>query len=390
MAANNVEESVSLTTNQNRNYPPVHVDPPNDRSTHRYQIKGIGAYGVAYINTSSYPPSIIKRYHDSKNILKADEISSTFSEMSGNLKVRGKKEHVKGNNLQNGLQFNHSNISVLRMPYLGENLYNIIHNIVYIRQILSQPDYVTHLLHSIHSLLGYTSNIAANGYCHGDMHMSNIVMDLSTCEMHIIDFDLFEPFAGNTQRIMKGERKNFFHYLIPPEYLFLRIMKSDIVSYEQIDPKKRSNANKSYAALETIKNYIRHIMMIPYEITDTAYIDENNQKNFEYVMKLKDEMENDDIESLISSHFMQYFDNFALGIGLQLLLLEVVNIETPLLEKIKATQELLKRMSSFTIKERPTPKEAYDIMTEIISQRGGRRKTVRRNRHRCKTQKKRR
>jgi len=49
----------------------------------------------------------------------------------------------------------------------------------------------------------------------------------------------------------------------------------------------------------------------------------------------------------------------------------------------------LKRMSSFTIKERPTPKEAYDIMTEIISQRGGRRKTVRRNRRR-KTQQKRR
>jgi hypothetical protein len=172
-------------------------------------------------------------------------------------------------------------------------------------------------------------------------------------------------------------------------------MKPDIISYEQIDPKQLSEANKSYAALETITNYIRHIMMIPYKINDTIYINKNNEKNFEYVMELKDKMEN--LESLISLHFMQYFDNFALGIGLQLLLLELFNSKTPFPEqigksvrdKITATLELLKRMSSFTIKERPTPKEAYDIMTEIISQRGGRRKTVRRNRRR-KTQQKRR
>jgi predicted transcriptional regulator len=140
-------------------------------------------------------------------------------------------------------------------------------------------------------------------------------------------------------------------------------------------------------------------MKIPHKTDHSAYIkyiDENNRKNFEYVMELKDKVEN--LASLVSSHFMQYFDNYVLGIELQLLLLELFDSETPLPEqigkpipeKIKATQELLKRMSSFTIKERPTPKEAYDIMTEIISQKGGRRKTVRRNRHRRKTQHKKR
>ena len=317
--------------------------------------------------------------------------------MSGNSKVQGKKETVKRKNFENGYQYNNTSVSVLRMLYLGHSLYDIMtkNNKMYIRQIILQPNHVTNLLNNIHSLLRYTSNIAAKGYCHGDMHMENVVIDPSTCEMHIIDFDFFKPFEVNTQVMMKEDRKNLFHYMFPPEYVFLRIMKPDDVSYDQIDPKQLSEANQKYAALDTTQYYLYYGMKI--NVPYITYIDKNNRKNFAHVMELKDKMENYDLLSLISSQFMQYFDNYVLGIELQLLLLELFDSQTPLPEqigkpipeKIKATQELLKRMSSFTIKDRPTPKEAYDIMTEIISQRGGRRKTVRKNRRRNTHHKKR-
>jgi len=368
-----------------------------DESKRRYQYKGKGSYGVVYTNTQSNSPSIIKRYFYPEDLREADTKSRTFATMSGNSKVAGIRENVQSTNLSNMSPPSYS-ISILRMPYFGENFFNVIDSKKtdeYIRKITSQPDYITKILHSIQLLLQYTANIAANGYCHGDMHMDNIMIEPSTCEMHMIDFDFFQPFDTYTKLIIEGARKNLFHYMIPPEYLFLRIMKPDEISYEQI---KIHHANNKYAELPIIRNYLFYFMNVPPHHDDKilinapdvvdaahiAYINECNQNNFTYFMELKDQMKEFNFLSLISSQFMQYFDNFGLGMGLQFLLYRIYNNSHPP-EKIKATLQLLKQMSSFTIKERPTPKEAYDKMTEIISQKGGRRKTVRRNRHRRKT-----
>ena len=90
-----------------------------------------------------------------------------------------------------------------------------------------------------------------------------------------------------------------------------------------------------------------------------------------------------DLLSFISSNVMQYFDNFILGIDLRILLYAIFNeVEQNTPTQIEMTEKLLERMASFTISERPTPKEAYDEMTSILSHSGGRRKTIRRHRRR--------
>jgi serine/threonine protein kinase len=109
---------------------------------------------------------------------------------------------------------NESDLQLLRMPYLGLDLY-VSKQPKVINVLRNRSIYI--LLHQIHKLLQQTTSLYKNGYIHADIRETNIVIHPFTGIMTIIDFDWLDT----PENIIK-RRYAFGFYNNPPECLLYK------------------------------------------------------------------------------------------------------------------------------------------------------------------------
>jgi prefoldin subunit 5 len=196
----------------------------------------------SYSNESNieleHPPHIAQGsywtvYPDKSNSSKVIRIGKTNSQKNRNVRATAKRKSnqffafTKNNRLANQeLSFNElpnnlqqvftkqkNSIQAIRTPHLGIDL------LTYVQQFTSYmtPDIkLDVLLTQYHILLRQTFLLSKHHMCHGDIHLTNLMIKPDTLELHLIDFDLLDTFEHTLERLKTGSAVQSW---IPPEYL---------------------------------------------------------------------------------------------------------------------------------------------------------------------------
>lgn len=353
-----------------------------------------GAYGVVYHNQSN-PGYVIKQYFK-KNNEGTSKVNSEIEKSRQIYEITGNEGHlmkkiddipydnipinVKSNpNIERFFEANRKSYKAIRMPNLGMDLLHFKHYLKYDRKklasIVDSPDFIPHLLLQYHKLIHQIYLFSINMVCHGDIHEQNIMINPTTPKrvMTLIDFDLFGTYRHYIEKYLLGQYKNHMFSHMPPEYLIIR------KTMTQSDMSKYSHAGD-------IVYILSDVYKIPYP-QRIKYIEDANKKNAEYILRINPE--SNFSFDFIATNLLQFYDNFGLGNELLLMLYSlyptiineaIKNSDDKNTQMLKKTIQLLKKMSSFVIEERPTPKQATEEMEQIIKPVSGGRKSKRNKR----------
>ena len=241
---------------------------------------------------------------------------------------------------------------------------------------------VATLLREVQKLIHHICIFYDNLSCHGDIRMSNIMIDPTTNMLRLIDFDYYGIFQKVSEAYM-GKNVTLLRspYLecVPPEYLVLR--KEPI-----------GTCYKKYAEIQ-LKSF-------PAYYTVTFKIIHNNNNNqsiinppHALISKIKDALD-DPILSKFSELYKTNFNMFSkftasridvFGLGMALLELTIMlypnakdSTDTDMdTVTIKRLIDILEKMASFSIKYRVYPCTAKDEIDKIVdmyqSKQGGKR-----------------
>ena len=352
-----------------------------------------GAYGVVYHNQSR-PGHVIKQYFTRKNNKGPSKVNSEIKKLRQIYEITKNKGHLMEKiegitynripnnvkhkpNISRFFEANRNSYNALRMPNLGIDLLYFKHYLKHDRKKLEgtvdSADFIPRLLLQYHKLIHQIYLFSINGVCHGDIHEKNIMINPTTCDMTLIDFDLFGSYHDYIEKYLMGEYKNATFSHMPPEYLIIRKQITDF------DMSVYSNAGN-------ITDILNDVYKIPYP-QRVPYIREANSKNTEYLLRMNPE--SNFSFDFIATNLLQFYDNFGLGNELLLLLYSlypaiineaIKNSDDRNTQMLKKTIQLLKRMSSFVMAERPTPKQAIEEMEQIINKVSGGRKSKRNKR----------
>jgi serine/threonine protein kinase len=359
-------------------------------------------------------------------VRKTNTLSAFFP--SKNL-LRPYRRTIKAKNLPQRIrnktdyENNNANIPMMRMPYFGKSLEELFHmdkTYHYLDEIRRCP--IHRVLEQITTLLLRIKDMSVAGYVHGDLHLGNVTFRTEDCSMYLIDFDLFSTFSD----FYRHKKATFAEPFDPPEGLFLPmisrlpydiqvpIVYPPVVNdtfranlYEEFHLPKKGNQVRSpnpevvsyservYDEYQRNFPYVYSYMGHMKKTKLTAMIQKAIQSNADY---LRSYMKNQSPEDVISKQVLPVYDGFRLGRSLAEFLLRLYsplpgegseedflrvmedtaqplpideNDQVYVAEKtVHALQDaiqLLVRMSSFIIKERPTAEDAYDTMNEIYT-----------------------
>ena len=130
-------------------------------------------------------------------------------------------------------------LSLLRMPNLGVDLQTVQDNKAgEILQLSAVP--LTDLLVQIHKLVGQVARLVQRGYIHGDIRSPNIMIDLTTGVMTLIDFDFLRPVEEFKTLYMTRGMVGFYNN--PPESLLYKKLKTN-ADLRRTDPETVGLAN---------------------------------------------------------------------------------------------------------------------------------------------------
>lgn len=206
-----------------------------------YTVLGEGTYGLVIepalpnINETgtlqSFPGMVSKIFikeGDYKDALKASEnISSKVSSLALNT-IPYRKKHAIGNipnetlrlKIVNRYNFNdyiipttRTPVYVIRMPALGNDFSNIAKSPLLYRKLGTQPNSV--ICREVLKLLNIVKSIKDAGFIHGDIRETNVLCNVDTGTMTIIDFDWFKS-SGD---FLKSYTQYFYSH--PPELVFV-------------------------------------------------------------------------------------------------------------------------------------------------------------------------
>ena len=156
---------------------------------------------------------------------KAKQRSNQFLNLTKNRRTRNKV--VPANQLPPSIRSN--NGYAIRMPHLGINLIDYMESRY--KPHKQDMSIAPHLLKEISTLIHQLAILSEKGLCHGDIHMSNIMIQPDTLDLHLIDFDLLDTKEETINRLFHGEQKDLISAWIPPEWLIWRSQESRIAQY---------------------------------------------------------------------------------------------------------------------------------------------------------------
>jgi serine/threonine protein kinase len=404
-----------------------------------------GKYGIVFRNYSN-PKKVIKAYKHNTNTKKEHNRANRVFKITKN--NRQKVQIVQ--DLQNTdlpinimnifSHLNHTNpISAIRMNDLGVNLYTCMIEGNF-KQLTKIP--VPILLSQFYKLIWQMKQLTDHRVCHRDIKLDNIMIDLETGIMTLIDFDLLRSFDDNiieiafvlAEHIEKGTP---FTEMIPPEWLIIADIIADIAAANSpilantdlVDEvliklgknnKLTNEDNKVMSRIDKLSGlYSSNAIMAYYGVTscisnnDESNNDESNNDEcksdhdaaiieviYDNTFKLMKAinailvmLETEPIpykkvnESISMDELMSKFDIFGLGGVFSYVLSNLIphlREEDPN-HHLDSAFELAKKMYEYNITKRITPEDALAEMTGILKRTGisppvfgGRRQTRRR------------
>lgn len=214
----------------------------------KYETAGRGAYGIVIQpalpnNTRNYPNNVTKIFKEKNSYIKAlsnaINIASKIPKLKTNIapyrqkyKIRNLPNNIK-RNVINFIDYedetkNNSNVHMLRLPNLGisiDSIDKISEHYHTVRRLPYQK-----LCQEMYKCMTIVKDIYDSGYIHGDIRETNVLLNLSTSVLSIIDFDWLMPFED-----FYIEYPVFF-YSHPPEFLLIYSRPELLSNYKLRNP----------------------------------------------------------------------------------------------------------------------------------------------------------
>lgn len=201
----------------------------------KYEIAGKGSYGIVVSpalpnknNTGKnikYPKNVTKIYKNkqfyNKTLSTTNNIKSKIPELHINAIPYTKRYTLKNlpNSIKRGVNKylnsvpNNAELYMLRSPNLGIAISDISRKSDYYRYVRYAP-YMDICL-EMYKCMSVVKAIHSAGYIHGDIRETNVLFNLDTRQMTIIDFDWLKTFDNFLMEYP------VFFYSHPPECLFV-------------------------------------------------------------------------------------------------------------------------------------------------------------------------
>lgn len=351
----------------------------NKESKERREFLGFGASGFTYgiYTGKSKHPKYVNRvsFNGNPNTIKAihNKAQSMARITGNNQQIVEIVEGFTVNDLPSSIPARMINkirktpiLSVIRMPYLGIDLFEAIKHADNITMIRKLP--ISTLMKQCYKLMKQIDELRREQMYHGDIRLENITIHPETGEMTFIDFEFHEPFeVGFNKYIGIDKRLTEISERIPPEFLSIRAV--------------------AVAPYGIKQNYLNHISM--YYLNDRMllflwyiniknkenakeYFEESYISNMAFLLELFEKNNNTVTKNeKISDGIMDYFDFFGFGIAMTIFFSTLFPINEPSNNSSEMTAfysilQLLKSMCHFSIEERPHPDNILEEMQQIM------------------------
>jgi serine/threonine protein kinase len=363
--------------------------PPNTRT---YEVLGKGSYGVvlqpafnninAEGNPVSYPNNVVKvlEYNEDYDksmsdyeILKAKVPNMVVPYYPYIRKFKGKnvanisvtnKKNTSTKKLSNTMPMigYRRDAYAIRMPYLGDSIKDVYTTSEKYKKYGKFVPKV--LLEQIYKLMNIVKRTKDAGYIHGDIRDTNVMANVNTGVLTIIDFDWLKP---------RDEFSNEYpqpFYSIPPEScIFLKEYDEKILqsnSHETVDS-KITFALETYYKPRIISN---NRLYYPYELlfenvdSDKAYTSFSNEAK-EGIKSILN-IHNDTRLEYLKNKFLDTIDSFGLAVTLCFLADKAIPLTKMTRLLIHTLKTLFRNMAHPNIDKRITIEEAIDELKGYI------------------------
>lgn len=257
-------------------------------------------------------------------------------------------------------------LSVIRMPYLGIDLFEAITHDDNITMIRTLP--ISILMIQCYKLMKQIDALRREQMYHGDIRLENITIHPETGKMTLIDFEFHDTFEVGFNKYIGVERRlTEISERIPPEFLTVRAVA---VAPYGIKQNYLNDISKHY--LDDRMLLFLWYINIKNKKNATEYFEESYTNNMVSLLSLSDKNNNavTKIEK-ISDGIMDYFDFFGFGIAMTLFFSTLFSINEPNnnsseMAAFYSMLQLLKSMCHFSIKDRPHPNIIIEEMQQIM------------------------
>jgi hypothetical protein len=286
-------------------------------------------------------------------------------------------------------------LSVIRMENLGIDLHTCIHIEEKFNQLAKMPDIVPMILTQFYKLIHQVDQLRNHKLCHCDIRMENIMIDVDTCTLTLIDFDqlgTFDQTIANLQGIASYSfhTKQEFSTAWPIEWVVIcnafseeplshdalieLYMTDEILKIYEI-----SYGIETSKAKESLIKFLRETLIaITDWVVGVIQIIRTHRASSNNATPLIELMSRFDIFGLgfVFSYFLYYLQrNIAFKTRRDVLDTHRVSLNRAL--------NVARSMCNFNILQRPTPTEALSTMTAILGDAripvsGGRQRQTRR------------
>jgi serine/threonine protein kinase len=362
------EKNKEKNKTRNRIYYPI---VRNVESKKRRKFLGFGASGFTYgiYTGKSKHPMYVNRVSFKGNLNNARAIHNKAQSMA---RITGNNQQivkiVEGftvNDLPSSIPAHMINkirkipiLSVIRMPYLGIDLFEAIKHDNNKTMIRKLP--ISTLMKQCYKLMKQIDALRGNQMYHGDIRLENITIHPETGEMTFIDFEFHEPFeVGFNKYIGIDRRLTEISERIPPEFL--------CVSAAAVAP---------YGIKHISKYYLndRMLLFLWYinEKNAEKYFEDSYVSNMAFLYSLFEKNNNAVTKNeKISDGIMDYFDFFGFGIAMTIFFSTLFPINessnnSSEMAAFYSMLQLLKSMCNFSIEERPYPDNILQEMQQIM------------------------
>jgi serine/threonine protein kinase len=190
-----------------------------------------GAYGAVFRNYSN-PKKVIKVYKRKTNTNKEHNRANKVFKITKNNRQKVQiVQDLQYNDLPNNIKnrfsglHNMNPISAIRMNDLGVDLHTCIED--HFQELVEIPNIIPIILEQFYRLIWQIKQLNDHRICHRDIKWENIMIDLETGIMTLIDFDLLDSFDENILAMAKVSavhcirHGNKFNEMVPPEWLII-------------------------------------------------------------------------------------------------------------------------------------------------------------------------
>ncbi len=374
---------------------------PLNSNKRNYTILGEGSYGAvlqpAFNNINAngnpvpFPGKVVKLYTDKNDYNKSMTDYKLLKEKVPNLAINQQiyTRKFKGNtikslratfdkdpaiakignlNLIKGVE-NTNEVYTIRMPNLGDSIFDVY------KSPEKSVEYSKHVpkvfLEQIYKLMNHVKRTKDAGYIHGDIRQTNIMANLDTGVLTIIDFDWF----STRDKFISDYPRPF--YSMPPEIcLFLEYMNQGFdrlsTPLSEIDTRITNILDKYYNSNPNVYPY--SILFKIAGANATKQYDNFKAEATSGIKKIYDDYNKADTEDDKTKILYRYknnsldtIDSFGLGVTLSFLAEKAIP-ETKHTRLLKPTLlNLFRDMAQPDINKRITIEEAIEMITEYIT-----------------------